>query len=36
MKCKECKSEILQYGRSWNCECEDNDEWVLVKKEANA
>ena len=32
MICKECKNEVLQYGKGWHCECENNDEWILVKK----
>lgn len=32
MVCKECNHEVLRYGKSWHCECENNDEWVLVRK----
>ena len=32
MICKECNEEVLRYGKAWHCECENNDEWILVRK----
>jgi len=31
-KCNKCGYEILVYGQGFHCECEDGDEWVLVRK----
>ena len=33
MNCKECNHEVLRYGKAWHCECNTNDEWILVRKE---